>query len=254
VAVVLVTGASTGLGVDIAAAMAQRFDTVYGASRRGTAPEGVVPVQLDVTDPAARARALDAIGTPDILVNNAGIMFIAPFEDTPEEELRRLFETNFFGPLELVRAVLPGMRERGSGRIINVTSLGGMFAIPFNSPYSSSKHALGAVTRALRGEVAPFGIHVTEVLPGNFKTELHANSPVPAYSEAYVDRVAPRRQKLVTRETPTDYTPVIEAVLEAATSPNPPARILAAFPEQLAQFQPIADMVESIEQFYESRR
>jgi NAD(P)-dependent dehydrogenase (short-subunit alcohol dehydrogenase family) len=253
---VLVTGASTGFGVEIALAFAARGDTVYGASRRGTAAEGVIPLQLDVSDPESRARALERVGDLDVLVNNAGTTWVAAWEDTPDEELRHVFETNFFGPLALIRAVVPAMRERGSGRIVNVSSLGGMFSLPFNGPYSTTKHALNALTGSLRGELAPFGIHVSTVLPGSYKTALYENSPIPPDSEPYAAPAGHYRRRLMTRHkgvTP-DYTDVVEAVLHAATAAEPKARYLAAPPEQAEAFASLVALLDEIDERYVANR
>ncbi len=178
--VVLITGASSGLGRAMAKHLSGAGFTVYGTSRKpagGDLPYSMIG--MDVTDEKsvqeAVDRVLEAEGRIDVVVNNAGISVTGSIEDCSLEEARRQFETNFFGVLRVVRAVLPSMRERRSGKIINVGSIAGLIGLPFQGLYSASKFALEGLTEALRMEVAAFGIDVVNVDPGDFRTEMTEN-------------------------------------------------------------------------------
>ncbi len=131
---------------------------------------------LDVTDEESVARVLaavaEAVGGVDVLVNNAGRAVIAPVEETDDAVCRAVFDTNFFGALRMIRGVLPAMRTRGSGTIVNVSSMSARMPAPFYALYAATKRALEAVSDALRVELAPFGIHVLVVQPGNFRTSI----------------------------------------------------------------------------------
>jgi NAD(P)-dependent dehydrogenase (short-subunit alcohol dehydrogenase family) len=186
--VILVTGASSGFGAAIAARLAQGGCRVYGTSRR--APGGTSPapvngdpyprmVPMDVRDDGSVSRAVTVIcereGRIDVVVNNAGIGFAGAIEDTTPSELWQQLETNLVGVLRVCREVLPIMRRQGGGRIINVGSLAGIIALPFQGAYSASKFALEGLTEALRMETRPFGIHVSLLEPGDFRTDFTRN-------------------------------------------------------------------------------
>ena len=133
----------------------------------------VHPVQLDVTVPAERQAVLERIeGGVDALVNNAGIAMAGPLEEVSEAEWRKTFEVNVFGLWELTRLVLPGMRERGAGCIVNVSSMAGRMATPCLGVYAATKHAVSGLSEALRHEVRPFGVRVVLVEPGPYKTDI----------------------------------------------------------------------------------
>ncbi len=182
--VVLITGASSGFGKACADHLAQLGYRVYGTSRRATFPEGSPQnyprmIPMDVCDDGSVRAAVDFVlaaeGKLDVLVNNAGLGMAGAVEDTSLEEAKMLFETNFFGVHRVCRAVLPTLREQRSGLIVNISSIGGLIAIPFQGFYSASKFATEALTEALRMEVMPFGIRVTMLEPGDFKTDLTDN-------------------------------------------------------------------------------
>ncbi|HRW36752.1 MAG: SDR family NAD(P)-dependent oxidoreductase [Acidimicrobiales bacterium] len=172
---VLITGAGSGFGKGAAIELAARGHEVVAACEtdaQATAlaaehPE-LTTVKLDVTDPADVAGAAD-LGV-DVLINNAGVGIVGPMASIPLAEVRRSFEVNVFGMVALSQAVIPSMRERGWGRIINVSSVAGFFASPLGSPYSMTKHAVEAFTKSLRAELAPHGIDVTKVNPGPYGT------------------------------------------------------------------------------------
>jgi NAD(P)-dependent dehydrogenase (short-subunit alcohol dehydrogenase family) len=191
-AVVLITGCSSGFGLEAALAFAKRGDTAVATMRnlgkadalRKRAADAGVEVDLealDVVDDASVAAAVAAVierhGQIDVLVNNAGVGYGGSVEHMPMDNARALMETNFWGALRAIRAVLPGMRATRSGVIINVTSLAGRLpGTMYESLYSASKHALGAVSESLAAEVAPWGIRVVCIEPGFFATEISNNS------------------------------------------------------------------------------
>lgn len=183
----LVTGASSGFGRAIAEAALADGDVVVGAARRIGAladlvaahPDQVEALSLDVTDTAAVQMAVrdvvDRYGRIDVLVNNAGRTHVGAFEETTEEELRELFDVHVFGPAALTRAVLPHMRERRSGAIVQMSSMGGQMSFAGFSAYSGTKFALEGLSEGLADEVREFGIKVLIVEPGAFRTSLFQN-------------------------------------------------------------------------------
>ena len=189
-ATVLITGCSSGFGKLSALNFARKGDTVF-ASMRNTAKAGELEqakqaeslpieiVQLDVTDDAsvegAVRQVIDAAGGIDVLVNNAGLGIHGPLEETDDDEMKEIFETNFFGAMRVMRAVVPKMREQKSGTIVNVSSLAGRVVAPYGGTYSASKYALEAASEALHYELHPFGIRVLLIEPGGFETEFDGN-------------------------------------------------------------------------------
>jgi short-subunit dehydrogenase len=196
--VVLITGGSLGIGKAIGEYLHSCDYIVYGTSRNPEKYEDDVSfslLKLDVTDPSSIEAAIIEImhseGKIDVLVNNAGIGITGPIEETPSEEIRNAFETNFYGPLEVIKAILPRMRKQHSGHIINITSIAGYMGLPYRGIYSATKGALEIITEAYRMETKQFGIHMTNVAPGDFATNIAAgryhtpvleNSP---YKNAY---------------------------------------------------------------------
>jgi NAD(P)-dependent dehydrogenase (short-subunit alcohol dehydrogenase family) len=241
-AVVLITGCSSGFGLEAALAFARRGDTACAtmrnvakadALRKRAADEGVEVevIALDVTDDASVARAVseirDRFGPIDVLVNNAGVGYAGAVETVTVDDARALMETNFWGAFRMIQAVLPQMRERRSGVIVNVTSLAGR--IPgtlYNGMYAASKHALGTLSESLAGEVGPFGIRVVCVEPGFFTTEIINNA------ESIDDGIAASEyaadglwfQSFMTGSVQTGADPAIvaDAIVAAATDPNTP--------------------------------
>ena len=178
--VALVTGASSGIGAAIAAELASAGLRVFGASRRTpeTPAAGVEHVVMDVDNDesvlSGVAQVLDDAGHIDVLVNNAGYLCAGAVEDLSVDEARAQFETNYFGVVRATLAVLPAMRERGSGYIITLSSLAGLVPVPFWGHYNASKFAVEGLMETLRHEVRPFGIQVAMVEPGNIKTPFYA--------------------------------------------------------------------------------
>jgi NAD(P)-dependent dehydrogenase (short-subunit alcohol dehydrogenase family) len=186
--VVLITGASSGIGLACAQYLSVRGFHVYGASRRGE-------LRMDVRDEASVVEAVAHVmrreGRIDVVVNNAGIAIAGAIEDTSIEEASGQFEVNFFGVLRVCRAVLPILRAQRSGYIVNIGSIGGLVAIPYQGLYSASKFALEGLTESLRLEVARFGVRVILIEPGDHRTGLTENRRATAGSQdnpAYRDR------------------------------------------------------------------
>ena len=178
--VILITGASSGIGYETASALARQGHKVYAAARRvermePLKAEGVVPIGMDVTDEQSMAvgvqSILDAEGRIDVLVNNAGYGFFGAIETVPMAEARRQLEVNIFGLARLCQLVLPTMRKQGSGRIINTSSVAGKATMHFGGWYNVSKYAVEAFSDALRMEMHPFGIDVVLIEPGGIKTD-----------------------------------------------------------------------------------
>ncbi|OUR95056.1 short-chain dehydrogenase/reductase [Flavobacteriales bacterium 34_180_T64] len=178
--VVLITGGSSGIGKSIGEFLTKKGYIVYGTSRN---PERYADsefklVQLDVSNIESIKRAVktvvDTEGELDVLINNAGAGITGPIEEIPNEEIKRNFETNVFGPINVIKAVLPQMRIQNSGLIINVTSIAGYMGLPYRGIYSASKGALELLTEAFRMEIKDFNIHMTNVAPGDFATNIAA--------------------------------------------------------------------------------
>lgn len=191
--VVLITGCSSGFGLETALAFARKGDETVATMRnlakadelrQRAADEGleVQVEQLDVTDEAsvkaAVAATIERCGTIDVLVNNAGLAHRSPVEKMSLDTAMTVMDTNFWGPMRMVRAVLPVMRERRAGLIVNVSSIASRLpALPYNVMYAASKQALNALSEALAGEMSPHGIRVVSIEPGFFETEITANTP-----------------------------------------------------------------------------
>ncbi|MDO1500929.1 SDR family oxidoreductase [Winogradskyella maritima] len=178
--VVLITGGSSGIGKSIGEYLGTKNYTVFGTSRN---PEKIENhpfplVALDVTKPetisACITEVLDKKGRIDVLVNNAGAGITGPIEEIPGEEIKRNFEINFFGPINVIKGILPQMRKQQSGLIINITSIAGYMGLPYRGVYSASKGALELITEAFRMEIKDFGIEMTNVAPGDFATNIAA--------------------------------------------------------------------------------
>jgi NAD(P)-dependent dehydrogenase (short-subunit alcohol dehydrogenase family) len=201
-----ITGASSGFGRALAEEVIAGGGRVVAAARNtdalrdlaALAHDRVLGVRLDVTRPdairAALAAARDRFGDVDVLVNNAGYSLVGALEETSDDELRTLMETMFFGPVALTREVLPRMRERRSGTIVQLTSVGGLTTAPGFGAYCAAKHALEGLSECLAKEVAPFGVRVLIVEPGAFRTSLFgaAFRSMPPL-DAYAPSVGPTR-------------------------------------------------------------
>lgn len=178
--VVLITGGSSGIGKSIGEFLQAKGFTVYGTSRNPkNYSESLFPlVVLDVTKSETIANCIAEVlekeSKIDVLINNAGAGITGPIEEIPEAEIKRNFETNFFGPINVIKAVLPSMRQEKSGLIINITSIAGYMGLPYRGIYSASKGALELVTEAFRMEIKAFNIHMCNLAPGDFATNIAA--------------------------------------------------------------------------------
>lgn len=178
--VVLITGGSSGIGKSVGEFLQEKGFIVYGTSRNPqNYPESKFPIlALDVADNNSIVNCVKAVvdkeGQVDVVINNAGSGITGPIEEIPEEEIKRNFNTNFFGPINVIKAVLPQMRKQNSGLIINVTSIAGYMGLPYRGVYSASKGALELLTEAFRMEIKSFNIHMTNVAPGDFATNIAA--------------------------------------------------------------------------------
>jgi NAD(P)-dependent dehydrogenase (short-subunit alcohol dehydrogenase family) len=238
----LVTGCSTGIGREIARAALEVGHQVVVTSRRvgdvadlaEAHPDTAVAVALDVTDKAqiadAVAVAQERFGGVDVLVNNAGYGYLSAVEEGDDAEVRALFDTNYFGTVDMTKAVLPGMRAQGSGHVVNISSMTGLVANPPNAYYSSTKFAMEALTEALAKEVAPLGIKVTAIEPGAFRTDWAKRSMHESATpiEDYAADVGARKEliKAFADHLPGDPRKVAEAVLLVVGLDDPPLRLL----------------------------
>src|SRR3569833_310218 len=179
--VILITGASSGLGLATAKALAAQGHTVYGTSRDVKRITGVsfTPLQMDVTDDASVKAAVDMVlkeqGHIDVLINNAGNGITGPLYAMPVDAAKKQFEVNFFGVVRVVSAVLPSMIEHKQGLVINISSLAGLFGLPYQGLYSASKFAIQGYSESLRMELQNTGVRVTVLNPGDFKTDFTGN-------------------------------------------------------------------------------
>ncbi|WP_225035815.1 SDR family oxidoreductase [Winogradskyella sp. SM1960] len=178
--VVLITGGSSGIGKSVGEFLQAKGFKVYGTSRNPkNYPDSKFPiVALDVTKPETISTCVNEVLTHeskiDVLLNNAGAGITGPIEEIPDVEIKRNFETNLFGPINVIKAVLPTMRQQNSGLIINVTSIAGYMGLPYRGVYSASKGALELITEAFRMELKGFNINMTNVAPGDFATNIAA--------------------------------------------------------------------------------
>ncbi|WP_223547974.1 MULTISPECIES: SDR family oxidoreductase [Aestuariivivens] len=178
--IVLITGGSSGIGKSVGEFLIEKGFVVYGTSRYPERyPESRLPLlKMDVKAVETINNTVKTIiekeGRLDVLVNNAGAGITGPIEEIPEKEIKANFETNFFGPINVIKAVLPHMRLQQSGLIINITSIAGYMGLPFRGVYSASKGALELITEAFRMELKPFNVHMTNVAPGDFATNIAA--------------------------------------------------------------------------------
>lgn len=176
--IILITGASSGIGKAMATYLSGQGYKVYGTSRRQMPGEGAVKMlKMDITQEAEIVQGVQEIitaeGKIDVLVNNAGLGTAGALEETPIADLEQVFATNIMGVVRLTQEVLPHMRQQQSGKIINIGSIGGVMGLPYRAAYCASKFAIDGLTEALRMEVAPFGVQVCSVLPGDVHTDIN---------------------------------------------------------------------------------
>jgi NAD(P)-dependent dehydrogenase (short-subunit alcohol dehydrogenase family) len=229
----LITGCSTGFGQAIARAALEAGDEVVATARRVDALDDLVAAgaraaALDVTDAAAIERLAGEVGRVDVLVNNAGIGTVGAVEEMTMDELRSALEVMFFGAVALTKAVLPGMRERGSGTIVQMSSQGGQLTYPGYGAYCAAKYALEGLSDALAAEVAPLGIRVLIVEPGAFRTGLlgasmHRSRELEAYAATAGATRAGAAAMHGTQEG--DPAKAAAAILRAIDADDPPLRL-----------------------------
>ena len=235
-----ITGCSTGFGRELARAVRGRGQRVVVTARNAASlaefdeDEGCLVAPLDVTSTtqinAAVALAQTRFGRIDVLVNNAGYGYLAAVEEGDEDEVRAMFETNFFGLAHLIQAVLPGMRERRRGHIVNISSVGGLIGFSGIGYYNASKFAVEGLSEALAKELAPLGIKVTVVAPGPFRTDWAGRSlktprqPIAAYAET----AGARRAAIQGRSgsQPGDPVRAVAAIIAAVDAPQPPLHLV----------------------------
>ncbi len=228
--VVLITGGSSGIGKSIGEFLQSKGYTVYGTSRNpDKITNSLFPLlALEVKDvnsiKFAVANVIATSGKLDILINNAGVGITGALEEIPTEEIRNNFETNLFGPIEVMKAVLPQMRAQKSGLIINITSIAGYMGLPYRSVYSASKGALELITEALRMEVKDFGISITNVAPGDFATNIASgryHAPLikgSAYEIPYGNTLKVMDEHVDSGGNPNEMA---EAIYKIIQNPNP---------------------------------
>ncbi|MCB1510953.1 MAG: SDR family oxidoreductase [Hyphomicrobiaceae bacterium] len=223
--VVIVIGASSGMGALIATRLAGLGHSVFGASRSAPETPGYSNLKLDVTSDASVAAALDTVrktaGRIDAIVHCAGISIAGSLEDTTVEEAKSLFDTNYFGAVRVTRAALPVMRAQGYGQIMLVGSIGGLIGLPFIGHYSASKFALDGFMQALRTEIRPFGVDATVIHPGDYKTAIAANQ----INAACANESSPYAQ--VCKRTVDLYTANVDAAPEPKAVADLIVRLLA---------------------------
>jgi NAD(P)-dependent dehydrogenase (short-subunit alcohol dehydrogenase family) len=238
----MITGASRGLGARIAEAVLDHGDSVVVTARRRESialrgnPEDVLALSMDVTDAvqvqAAMTAAKEKFGRIDVLVNNAGYGLLGAIEESSPEEIEAIYRTNVFGLLHVTRAVLPMMREQGSGHILNISSLGGYQASAGWGIYGSTKFAVEGITEALYAELKPLGIHATVIEPGFFRTDFMDGSSLRRTKvelEAYAATVGKTRSfaDQNNRRQPGDPAKLAAVLIEIVNAPDPPVRLQA---------------------------
>ena len=249
-----ITGAARGLGVDLAQAALDAGYFVVATARNGAnvsaalgEQDNLLAVSLDITDPAAAQAAVDAavnrFGRIDTLVNNAGNFYAGYFEEISDTQLRAQLETNFFGPLNVTRAVLPVMRQQRSGHVVTISSTAGIVGGEFVAAYAASKFALEGWMESLRFDVAPYGIATTIVEPGFFRTELLVEGASSIWPELSIKDYAERTTRTIAAwkrmngKQPGDPAKLARALIQIVALDEPPLRWIAG-----------ADAVAGVEQ------
>lgn len=228
--VVLITGASSGIGKSIGEFLTEKGFKVYGTSRN---PENYTNskfelLTLDVRNSESIQNAVTHIihssNKIDVVINNAGVGITGPLEEIPMSEIKNNFETNFFGPIEIMKAVLPQMRTQKFGLIINITSIAGYMGLPFRSIYSASKGALELISESLNIEVKPFGINICNVAPGDFATNIASgrfHAPIISgsdYENKYVQNLKTMDNHVDSGGNPLEMA---ESIYKIILNPNP---------------------------------
>jgi NAD(P)-dependent dehydrogenase (short-subunit alcohol dehydrogenase family) len=252
----LITGCSTGLGRALAEEVLGGGHDAVVTARDASAvqdlveahPDTALGLALDVTDPAqvtgAVARAEERFGRVDVLVNNAGYGYRAAVEEGDDADVRRLFDTNLFGAVAMIKAVLPGMRARRTGTIVNISSIGAQVCPPGSGYYSAAKAALEAVTSALRKEIGPLGLTAMAVEPGGFRTDFAGRSLTQSAEEIadYAETAGKRRKEndTVHGTQPGDPARAARALVDVVASGKAPELLLLGS-DALTSFRSVLD-------------
>lgn len=256
--IVLITGASAGIGSATARTLAQAGYRVFGGVRNPDSAPGVPGVeylQMDVRNDASVASAvrtvLEKAGRVDILINNAGVLLVGPVEATSDTEANALFDVNVFGVLRAVRAVLPSMRAQRSGLIVNISSVLGFMPAPFMGLYASSKHALEGLSESLDHEVRALGIRVVLLQPSFTRTKLdltaqRTQTAIDDYVAASASSAAAVRQQMETAPEPSEVAHRILRVVGGARRLRQPADGRAKLLSVLRRFAPSAQVDKSL--------
>jgi len=237
-----ITGCSTGFGRELAKELLENDHRVVVSARDAGKiqdlveinAENALAVSLDVTDKnqvkESVSKALERFGAIDVLVNNAGIGYFGAIEESEEDEVRRMFETNFWGLAEMTRAVLPGMRERRGGFIVNVSSIGGLVAFPTVGYYNATKFAVNGFSEALKKEIEPLGIKVMLVEPSGFRTDWAGRSAneVKTTISDYEETAGANKASIrgYSGNQPGDPARAAKAIVAAVEAENPPFHLL----------------------------
>ncbi|UJH67563.1 SDR family oxidoreductase [Allomuricauda sp. SCSIO 65647] len=243
--VVLITGGSSGIGKSIGIYLSEKGYKVYGTTRNlknHSDFNAFELIQLQVKSPESAKSAVEEVtskeGRLDVLINNAGVGITGPIEETPHEEILNVFDTNFHGPIHMMKAVLPQMRRQGGGLIINTTSIAGYMGLPFRGYYSASKGALGLITEALRMETKKFGVSITNIAPGDFATNIAAGRyHAPVTSGSAYEQEYGRTLSLINEHVNTGADPqqVAKMVYRVIQKKNPRVHYLVgAFMQKLS--------------------
>jgi NAD(P)-dependent dehydrogenase (short-subunit alcohol dehydrogenase family) len=252
----LITGSSSGLGRDLARAVLDAGHNAVVTARNADSvkdladvhPDTALAVALDVTAPeqvaAAVAQGEQRFGGIDVLVNNAGYGYRAAVEEGDDADVATLFATNFFGPVALIKAVLPGMRARRHGAIVNISSIGARISPPGSGYYAAAKAALEGMSGSLRKELAPLGISVTVVEPGAFRTEFAGRSLQQSATviDDYAETAGKRRKENDTAHgtQPGDPARAARAIITAVEADEPPALLMLG-PDALRAIRAVID-------------
>lgn len=225
---VFITGASSGIGKAIGEHLTAKGYKVFGTSRNPERISGLpfTLVKMDVNDVDSIESAIDEVISKaqkiDVLINNAGVGITGPIEETPEEEMKKAFDTNLFGPINVIKAVLPYMRNQGEGRILNITSIAGYMGLPYRGIYSATKAAFEITMEAMRMEILQFGIKMSNVAPGDFATNIASgryHSPVikgSPYEQVYGKTLQLMNEHVDSGEDPMKMAKAVYKIINTA--------------------------------------
>jgi NAD(P)-dependent dehydrogenase (short-subunit alcohol dehydrogenase family) len=261
----LITGCSTGFGRELAQIAAQHGDQVVGTLRQDEqaeafdylVPEHTLGVKLDVTQPeqiaAGIRQTLDRHGRIDVLVNNAGYGSLGALEEVPDEEIRKQFDVNVFGAINMIKAVLPTLRKQRSGHILNITSIAGIQGYPGVGAYNASKFALEGIGESLAADVKHLGIKVINVEPGPFRTDWAGRSAT--YTQSQIDDYAEsagknlRSLEQVSGHQPGDPVKAAQAMYDVVQLDNPPMHLPLGGPAYRRVRTKLQDFLRELDEF-----